>query len=190
MWCVRLAGNTERKNDSKNRHLRTNAQFCLAVSSQLRRVSTIEKKLLNINTSSTRLHNIANFGPLTAEIGSGVWGTAANFNGFRVCLRYCSDVAHRRPTKLCTTFDRLLGCYTIYTFSAALALWQNFARCKIHLRRPTSKSWVRQYWQRYCTALHQPNFAASYKEWNYGTFAQGATFIQQGGYHFGHRSTL
>jgi len=23
-------------------------------------------------------------GPLTAEIGSGVWGTSANFNGFRV----------------------------------------------------------------------------------------------------------
>jgi len=28
-------------------------------------------------------HNMANFGPLTAEIGSGVWGTPANFNGFR-----------------------------------------------------------------------------------------------------------
>jgi len=25
-----------------------------------------------------------NFGPLTVEIGSGVWGTPANFNGFRV----------------------------------------------------------------------------------------------------------
>ena len=29
-------------------------------------------------------HNMVNFGPLTAEIGSGVWGTPANFNGFRV----------------------------------------------------------------------------------------------------------
>ena len=27
---------------------------------------------------------MANFGPLTAEIGSGVCGTPANFNGFRV----------------------------------------------------------------------------------------------------------
>jgi len=34
--------------------------------------------------SSTCLHNMANFGPLTTEIGSGVWGTPANFNGFRV----------------------------------------------------------------------------------------------------------
>ena len=27
---------------------------------------------------------MANFGPLTAEIGLPVWGTPANFNGFRV----------------------------------------------------------------------------------------------------------
>jgi len=27
---------------------------------------------------------MANIGPLAAEIGSGVWGTPANFNGFRV----------------------------------------------------------------------------------------------------------
>jgi len=27
---------------------------------------------------------MVNFGPLAAEIGSGVWGTPANFNGFRV----------------------------------------------------------------------------------------------------------
>ena len=29
-------------------------------------------------------HNVVNFGPLTAEIGLTVWGTPANFNGFRV----------------------------------------------------------------------------------------------------------
>jgi len=28
--------------------------------------------------------NMVNFGPLTAEIGSGVWGTPATFNWFRV----------------------------------------------------------------------------------------------------------
>ena len=38
------------------------------------------KKLLSINTSSTCLHNMANFGLLTAEIGWPVWGTPANFN--------------------------------------------------------------------------------------------------------------
>jgi len=43
-----------------------------------------EKDLLNSNTSSTCPDNIVNFGLLTAEILSRVWGTPANFNGFRV----------------------------------------------------------------------------------------------------------
>ena len=34
--------------------------------------------------SPTCPYNIVNFGPLAAEIGSGAWGTPANFNGFRV----------------------------------------------------------------------------------------------------------
>ena len=29
-------------------------------------------------------HNVVNFGPLAAEIGPVVWGTPANFNGFRI----------------------------------------------------------------------------------------------------------
>ena len=31
-------------------------------------------------------HNMVNFGPLEAEIDPVVWGTPANFNGFRVLL--------------------------------------------------------------------------------------------------------
>ena len=73
-----------------------------------------EKNLLSSNISSTCSHNMANFGPLTAETGSGVCGTPANFNGFASCLRYCSDVAQWKPTKLCMMFGHLLGWYTIY----------------------------------------------------------------------------
>ena len=43
-----------------------------------------EKNLLNSNTSSIRPDNMVNFGLLTAEIDLRVWGTQANFNGFRV----------------------------------------------------------------------------------------------------------
>jgi len=43
-----------------------------------------EKNLLNNNTSSTSSDNMVNFGPQAAEIGLPVWGTPANFNGFRV----------------------------------------------------------------------------------------------------------
>ena len=41
------------------------------------------KNLLSTNMSSTCPHNIVNFGPLAPEIVSLVWGTPANFNGFR-----------------------------------------------------------------------------------------------------------
>jgi len=42
-----------------------------------------EKILLSSNISSTRTYNMVNVGPLAAEIVSLVWGTPANFNGFR-----------------------------------------------------------------------------------------------------------
>jgi len=68
----------------KNHHLGTIAQLCRAILSQLRHESTIEKNLLSSNISSRCPHNVVNFDPLTAEIGSGVWGTPANFNWFCV----------------------------------------------------------------------------------------------------------
>ena len=43
-----------------------------------------EKNVLSSNISSTRSHNMVNFGPLAAEIAPVVWGTLANFNGFRI----------------------------------------------------------------------------------------------------------
>jgi len=65
--------------------------------------------LLNSNISPTCPHNMAKFCLLAAVICLPVWGTPANFNGFRVLPSlYYSDVAHRRPTKLCTKFDCLL----------------------------------------------------------------------------------
>ena len=70
--------------DAKNHHFGTIAQLCRAISSELRHVSTMGKNLLNSNTSSTCPRNMVNFGLLTAEICWRVWGTPANFNGFRV----------------------------------------------------------------------------------------------------------
>jgi len=69
---------------AKSRHLGTIPLLCRAISSQLRHVSTIgKKKLLSSRISSTCPHNMVNFGPLVSEIVSLVWGTPANFNGFR-----------------------------------------------------------------------------------------------------------
>jgi len=83
-WCTRLAANAGRKNDAKNRHLGIIAQLCRAISSQLRHVSTIGKNVSSSDMSSACLHNMANFGPLATEINPVVWGTPANFNGFRI----------------------------------------------------------------------------------------------------------
>jgi len=82
MCCTLLA----EIQDAKNRHFGTIAQLCRDVSSQLRHLLTIGKKLLNIDrpTSSTCPYNMVNFGLLTAEICWRVWGTPSNFNGFRV----------------------------------------------------------------------------------------------------------
>jgi len=112
------------------------------------------EKLLNSNTSSTRFHNMVNFGLLAAEIDSLVWGTPANFNGFRVLASLLQRRRwyQRKQTKLCTMFGRLLGWYNIYIyiFLGALAPLWNIVRRNIHF---ASMSYALLYLQRYCAAL-------------------------------------
>ena len=84
MCCLGLAANTGCKQVAKNRHLGTIAQLCQAVSSQLRHVSIIGKKLVKQQYVLQMSPQYGDFGPLAAKIGLPVWGTPANFNGFRV----------------------------------------------------------------------------------------------------------
>jgi len=79
-----VAENTGSKNSPKIRNLRTIAQIYRAISSQVKHISSVGKKLLSSNISSTDSHNMVNVGPLMAEIGWRVSGTLANFTGFRV----------------------------------------------------------------------------------------------------------
>jgi len=164
----------------KNRHLRTIAQLCLVTSSQ---------NLLKQQYLPTRPYKMVNFGPLAAGIVLLVWGTLANFNGFRV-LASCSDVAHRRPTKLYTMFGRLLGCYTIYTLSGALAPDEISPRAKFTLRRSLAFFYIGSVTAQHSSSGRQSNFAAWYKEWNYRIFPEGATYIWLGGHHVRHRPTF
>jgi len=111
--CTRLAGNTGRKNDAKI----AIAQLRRAISSQLRHASAIGKKLLNSNISPTCPYNMVNFGPLAAEIISLVWGTTANFNGFRILISLLQP--HRSPEANQTLHDvrpspGLLHCIYIF----------------------------------------------------------------------------
>jgi len=155
-WCAvkkllsHLLTHSTSKKIAKNRSVGTIAQFCSTKCLQLRQVSTIRKKLLNSNISSTCPHNMFNVGQLTAEIASGVWVPLQISRGFTSWLRYCTDVGRRRSTKLCRMFGHLLGRYTIYTFLGALAPWRNFASWKIHF---AAKSFVLLSCQRYYTAV-------------------------------------
>jgi len=80
MCCTRLAENTGRKK-SPFWHHRTTLSGCIFAAEAC---IDNQKKSLITDTSSTRPHNMVNFGLLTAEICWQVWGTPANFNGFRV----------------------------------------------------------------------------------------------------------
>jgi len=88
MCCTRLAGNTGRKNDAKNRHLGTIAQLSWAISSQLRHLSAIGKYLLSSNISSTCPYNMVNL--QYGEIVSLVWGPQQISTGFASWQRYCT----------------------------------------------------------------------------------------------------
>jgi len=97
MCCTRLPGNTGRKNDAKKspyaHHRTTLSGYIFLIKAC---IGNRKKNLLNSNiSSSTCPHNMANFGPLSAEIGSGVWGTPVHFNGFGFAcwLCYCSRAA-------------------------------------------------------------------------------------------------
>jgi len=81
MCCARLAENAGPKKSPKIGHLGTIAQLCRAISSQLRHIPTIGKKLVK---QQYLLHMSPQYGPLAAEIDPVVWGTTANFNRFRV----------------------------------------------------------------------------------------------------------
>jgi len=89
-YCMGLAENTGPKISPRSRHLSTIAKICRAIFSQLRHVSTIGKNLLSSDISSTCPHNMVNFGPLTAEILSLVWGTLQISTGFASWQRYCT----------------------------------------------------------------------------------------------------
>ena len=182
MCCTRLTGNTERKNDPKN--LRTIAQICRAVSSQLRHTSTIGKSV----KQQYVIHMPPQYGELRPTISSDRFGNLGHPSKFRRVSRLAFVMQRRRsPHAGQLNFARCLAVSwagTLYIHFRGLLPRQNFARCKIHF---TSKSCVRLYWQRYYTALQQ---WASYKEWNYGTFVDCATYIRRGGHHVGHWPTF
>ena len=82
-------------------------------------------------------------------------------------------------------FARLLDWYTIYTFLGALAPNGILPAAKFTLCPSLAFSYIGSVTARHLMSSRQPNFVAWYKEWNYVTFADGATYIRLGGHHVG-----
>jgi len=133
---------------------------------------------------------MANFAQLLAEIGSGVWGTPANFNGFGVLP---SLLQQRHSPEAKQTLQDVWPSpglvHYIYIFGGSCPdVILPGAKCT--LRPSLAFSNVGSVAARHSSSGRQPKFAACYAEWNYRTFAEGATYIGLGGHHLGHRPTL
>jgi len=150
MCCTRKYRTQKNANKSPSRHHRTTLSSYIPATKAC--IDNRKKNLLNNNISTACSHNMVNFGLLTADICWRVWGTPANFNGFRV---FASLLHRRRSTEVNKTLQDVWPSpglvHYIYIFSSSCHLTE-FARCKIHF---ASKSCVLLYWQRYCTALEQ-----------------------------------
>jgi len=73
--------------NSPSRHRRTNLSgYMFATKARI----DIWKKPVRQQYLLHMSHNMVNFDPLAAEIGSVVWGTPANFNWFASWQRYCT----------------------------------------------------------------------------------------------------
>jgi len=98
MYCKRLAEIQDAKMTQKNRHLRTITQLCWAISTQVRHVSTIGKKLVK---QQYLLHMSSQYGKLRPTNGwdrfdsLGHPSKFANLNGF--CVLPSLLQRHRSP---------------------------------------------------------------------------------------------
>jgi len=178
MCCMRLAENTGRKKSPKIRHLRPIAQLCWAVSLQLRHVSTIGKQLVK---QQYLLQMSSQYSELRPN-GSDRFGCLRNpqqtSTGSASCLRYCRDVAHRGPTKLCTMFGHLLGWYTIIIHFEGSCSLREFCHlqsslCVQVVRSPILATLLQ------CTWV--VGVSKTLRRWT-----EGATYMRQGGHHVGH----
>ena len=105
MCGTQLAANTGRKSRQKSpsgHHRTTSTRYIFAIKARIDN----RKKLLSISTSCTCPYNMVNFGPLVAENISLVWGTPANFIGFRVLTALLHGIQQCASAKLCGVEQR------------------------------------------------------------------------------------
>ena len=164
--------------------------FVGLLSSQLKHVSTIGQNLLNSKISPIYLYNMVNFGQLTVEICWRVLGTPANFNRFRVMA---SLLHRRRSPEVNKTLQDIWPSPGLVHYVYILPPNGILPAAKFTLRPSLAFSCIGSVTARHSSSGRQSNFVAwykEYKEWNYGTFVEVATYIRLGGHHVGHRPTI
>jgi len=139
------------------------AQLCRAISSQLRHVSTIGKKLLSSNISSIYPYNMVNFGPLTAKIDWRVWGTPAYFNACRVLASLLQRLCLMEVNQTLHDAWPLLRCYTIiYIFGGSCPRNGILSTAKFTLRPSLAFSYFYSVTVRHCSNEAKTRHALKY----------------------------
>jgi len=158
-----------RKKSPSGRHHTTLSGWIFATKA---RINNRKKNLLSHNISSTCAHNMVNFSPLAAEIDWRVWGTPANFNGFRVLA---SLLQQCHSTEASQTLHDVWLCPGLVEYLYTIG-------AKFTLRPPSlALSYIGSVTARHSSSGREPTL----RHW-----AQGATYIQQGDHHVGHWSTF
>ena len=152
----------------KFHHLGTIARTILSGCILATKAYINNRKRLNSNISSTYAHNMAIFSPLTAEISLPVSGTPANlastsFTGGQP--NFARSLAVSWAGTQCIHFQGLLPSDGI------------LSRAKFTLPPSPAFSYIGCVTVYHPSSGRQPHFATWYKERNYGTFAEGATYF-------------
>jgi len=106
-----------------------------------------------------------------------------NFNGFRVLASLLYWCRSRDVNQTLHDVWPSLGLVRYVYVSRGSCLLTEFFKMQNSLCVQVLRT------ARHSTSRRQPNFVAWYKEWNYGTFTESATYTRQGGHHIGHRPT-
>jgi len=133
---------------------------------------------------------MANLGPLRDEIGSGVWDTVANFNGFRVLpsllQRRCLPEADQTARCLAVSCAGTLYIH----FRGLLPSDRILPGAKFILSPSLAFAYIGSVTARHSSSGRQPNFGGVVEGMELRNFAQGTTYIRQRGHHVGHRPTF
>jgi len=136
-----------------------------------------KENLINSDMLSLCLHNMANVGPCTT--GWDRFGSLGHSSKFQRVSRLGFLTARRRR---CLAVS-WAATQNIYTLLEALVPWRNFARCQVHF---ASKSCVLLY---ILAALMHGTRVVGVSQ-TLQRWAEGATYIRQGGHHVRYRSTF